>query len=451
MNNKQLDALIRKGENTMLSIGDGLYFRIARKNPSWVVKYIIAGKRSQIALPQSYPSLSISDAKQQALQIKQNIKLGIDPKSERKKTEFKVIHNIDGLFDDWYQSYALRNLKHSDIPKSHYNNKIKQHIGVMTIKDVTPQHIRKIINTILESGHNTVANKVLALLKTLFNHAIKLDLTAFNPAQAFTPKDAGGTEESRERSLRVDEISYAFPIMRAQSPSFTRDNYLACCLLLCLGCRKGELISAKWEEFDLLGKIWRQLPNKQRKNVAVRPVTIPIPNIAIPWLEELKYRSGGSAYVFPARKTSKRGYISDDTINHALQKLFGINKTKTTKVYPNVMPNIEHFTLHDLRRTCRSLLSQLGVNEQVAERCLNHKVKGIVGVYDRYQYFDERREALNKLADFLAPYLVPQAAAQNSAKAVGDNVSNHIEHLQFAKVTPITSFAEQDHKSKEIG
>ncbi|HIF9181214.1 TPA: hypothetical protein ACX6R0_002400 [Photobacterium damselae] len=54
MNNKQLDVLIRSGKNTMKSIGDGLYFRIAKVKPSWVVRYSIGKTRAQIALPKAY-------------------------------------------------------------------------------------------------------------------------------------------------------------------------------------------------------------------------------------------------------------------------------------------------------------------------------------------------------------------------------------------------------------
>jgi integrase len=62
-----------------------------------------------------------------------------------------------------------------------------------------------------------------------------------------------------------------------------------------------------------------------------------------------------------------------------------------------------HFTVHDLRRTCRSLLAANGVSSHVAERCLNHKLKGVEGIYNQYDYFDERREALNLLSSIISP------------------------------------------------
>ncbi|HDG1665671.1 TPA: site-specific integrase, partial [Kluyvera ascorbata] len=49
---------------------------------------------------------------------------------------------------------------------------------------------------------------------------------------------------------------------------------------------------------------------------------------------------------------------------------------------------------HDFRRTARSHLAALGIDPIVAERCLNHRIKGVEGIYNRYQYFDERKAAL---------------------------------------------------------
>lgn len=69
------------------------------------------------------------------------------------------------------------------------------------------------------------------------------------------------------------------------------------------------------------------------------------------------------------------------------------------------MGDLEYFRVHDLRRTCRTLLASLGVPGHVAERCLNHKLKGVEGIYDRHDYFDERKEALQSLAMTLNNHL----------------------------------------------
>ncbi len=61
--------------------------------------------------------------------------------------------------------------------------------------------------------------------------------------------------------------------------------------------------------------------------------------------------------------------------------------------------------MHDLRRTCRSLLAEIGINEQIAERCLNHKIQGLIGIYDRHNYYEDRKSALQKLSDLVEPLL----------------------------------------------
>src|SRR5262249_40200407 len=59
---------------------------------------------------------------------------------------------------------------------------------------------------------------------------------------------------------------------------------------------------------------------------------------------------------------------------------------------------VENWTLHDLRRTSRTLMSRAGVNADHAERCLGHKIPGVRGVYDRYEFLAEKKQAYEALA-----------------------------------------------------
>lgn len=106
--------------------------------------------------------------------------------------------------------------------------------------------------------------------------------------------------------------------------------------------------------------------------------------------------------------------MSPDTLNVAFRRL--------------PLEGIAHFTPHDMRRTARTHLAALGVTAFVAERALNHKLKGSEGIYDRHDYFDERREALQRWSDMLgalsrgAPVQFPSdrskaAAAQRAGLA----------------------------------
>jgi integrase len=67
-----------------------------------------------------------------------------------------------------------------------------------------------------------------------------------------------------------------------------------------------------------------------------------------------------------------------------------------------------HWTLHDLRRTARSLMSRAGVPSDIAERVLGHVIPGVRGVYDRHEYAAEKRDALERLAALVERILNPQ-------------------------------------------
>ena len=62
------------------------------------------------------------------------------------------------------------------------------------------------------------------------------------------------------------------------------------------------------------------------------------------------------------------------------------------------------WTLHDLRRTARSLMSRAGVDANVAERCLGHVIAGVRGTYDRHAYFDEKKRSFEALAALVSAF-----------------------------------------------
>ena len=79
--------------------------------------------------------------------------------------------------------------------------------------------------------------------------------------------------------------------------------------------------------------------------------------------------------------------VSPDTLNLALRRL--------------KLDGVEHFTVHDMRRTARTHMAALGVDRFVAERALNPKVRDVEGIYNQYDYFDERKDALSRWAMLL--------------------------------------------------
>lgn len=396
-------AALSKGEPKRYADGNGLYLCVPKSGSAyWMLRYTARGRRREMTLKR-VSDMSLMSARAEAAIIQKSLRDGHDPLVERKRADMEVIKTVDDLFEDWFAHDIVKRLKHPEIPNRLFRKDISPSIGDFTVEEVSPRDIRTIIQKVNASGRPTVANDVLMTCKQLFRHGIKLDLLRYNPAEAFTARDAGGAEKSRDRRLTLDELRIAFKVFRDNSDAFTRDNYLACALLVILGVRKAELVCARWDEFDLDKKLWH-LPSGRSKTGA--PITIPLPDQVIQWLYELQYRGFGSEYVFPNRRSSKRyPHISLDTLNHAIAKLCGKKVDSKKKNLPNLMEaeGVEEFAPHDLRRTCRSLMASIGVPGHVAERCLNHKLKGVEGIYDRYDYLDERKDAHEKIADLIAP------------------------------------------------
>ncbi|MEZ2624165.1 tyrosine-type recombinase/integrase [Paenalcaligenes hominis] len=389
-----------KGKPGDFSDGGGLYLVVPKRGRSyWVLRYTVNSKRKKMTLA-PVDELSLADARVEAALKKKQLREGLDPLVAKKQAKYASIYTVNELFADWHEG-NIKRLKHHQIPQRVYTQDIAPVIGEMQPSDVTGRDIKQILQNIVESNRPTVANDALLYCKQLFNHAIKLDLIVHNPAFAFSVNDAGGVEKSRDRVLSFKELTQVFKKFREESDSFTRDNYLACALLVLLGVRKGELTEAMWSEFDLKKKAWYLPSERSKSGVAI---DIPLPDLAIQWLNELKVRSLGSAYVFPNRRSSKMPHMGKDTLNRAIAKLFGREPGRAVQP-ENKMGDIAYFTVHDLRRTCRSLLAAIGIPGHVAERCLNHALKGVEGIYNRHDYFDERKEALELLAKKLEPII----------------------------------------------
>ncbi|ELJ8674741.1 integrase arm-type DNA-binding domain-containing protein [Vibrio cholerae] len=398
-----------KADPKKYSDGEGLYFCVRKQgSPYWMIRYTTAKGRREATLGQ-FPLMSLADARIAAAYFRKEVRDGIDPLLEKQKIELPDIETVDQLFHDWYRTDLSRRLKHPKIPYRVYTKDISPVIGIKCIAEVTARDVREVLERIRESNRPTIANDTLMYMKQLFRHAIKLDLTLNNPAAAFTVDDAGGVESSKDRMLSKEEIHYAFSVFHTHINSFGRDNYLACCLFLVLGVRKSELCEAMWREMDLTTGVW-DLP-KERSKTGV-PISIPLPRQAIAWFNELQIRACGSPYVFPARRASHRPHMGPDTLNRAISKLFG-REPGRKKQPPNKMGKLEHFTVHDLRRTFRSLAASLGIAGNVAERCLNHKLKGVEGIYDRHDYFEERRIAHQTVADVVEPLVNFEPASQH--------------------------------------
>jgi integrase len=144
--------------------------------------------------------------------------------------------------------------------------------------------------------------------------------------------------------------------------------------LLLTGARRAEASHMRWEELD--GSDWL-LPASRNKTGL--PLLRPPSPAALAAIGD---RPEGAEFVF--------------SLNGGSAPIAGYGDLKAA--IDRATGEIDHWTLHDLRRTARSLLSRVDVSSDHAERVLGHVIGGVRGVYDRYEYREQKRAALAKLA-----------------------------------------------------
>jgi integrase len=381
-------------------VGEGLTF-VARAasalagKASWILRFRLNGRAKEKVLGR-YPELSLKDAREQARQDRVRIERGIDVAAAKQADKALVLEvpTVQRLGEVWFARYILPRYKHPEPVARVLRKHINPVIGAVAPPDVQPAHVDHVLTRIVAGGAPTVANDALRYMNRMFRMAVRNHWIDRNPTADFELLDAGGEEMARDRWLTLEELQQLARAMRT-TPNFGRENELAVWLLLALCVRKMELLSARWEAMDLDAGVWTLNRASTKTRSAIR---IPLAEPVVRWLKEAKVFSFGKPFVFPARRlvrvrqgesrTNRYGHVGPDTLNVALRRLQVLK--------------IEHFTVHDMRRTARTHLARLGVDRFVAERSLNHKLGSVEGIYDRHDYFAERHAALSAWANVLA-------------------------------------------------
>jgi integrase len=382
------------------SDGDGLYLRYREtdKSPVWFIRFKIA-KIEQRLIIGRYPDMTLTKARKAAAKHRLEIISGTNPAEEKRQRKQETrqaaiaaqsAQTVSDLVDEYFARHVDGILKSAHSRRLSINKYLIPAIGKLRIEDVQPRHIDTMLLNIVKAGAPTISNDVLTWSKQLFNYAIKRHIITYNPAAAFDFRDAGGKESSRDRYLTYDELVRLFNAMR-KAEKFTNHHYKSTKLLLLLGCRKGELFKTKRSEFDLANAVWHMSSDNKTKAAIDIPLSKPALKIVA---ELMQTQIEDNEFLFPTMgsRRSMRGHVDQDYMNRPIQNY----------IKP-LMGDIENFTIHDFRATMKTHMCSkaIGIDRFVAERCLNHKIPGMDGVYDRGDYFEERKAALDAWAAFV--------------------------------------------------
>lgn len=219
---------------------------------------------------------------------------------------------------------------------------------------------------------------------------------------------APSPENRRERVLSDDEIRLVWQAFESIGWPFGPIGKL----LLLTGARRDEAAALEWREVDLAARTWT-LPAARSKNK--RPHEIPLSDAAVETLAALPRVEGKAGFVFTTTgKTAVSGFSrAKAQIDAAILEMLQGNAGAAGADLADAKAP-ERWTFHDLRRTVATNLQKLGVRLEVTEAVLNHvsgSRAGIVGVYQRHEYADEKRAALEAWGRYLDTLLGGALAA----------------------------------------
>jgi len=268
-------------------------------------------------------------------------------------------------------------------------------------------------------GGPGVARVVLRELKAIFAHAVETGSLEMSPAAIMRARSFGLRANARARVLDADELKAFFDALdltallngTAKAQRLSPTVRLGLAFQLYVPLRSHSLIGGRWEEFDLEQKRWtvpvsRQKLRKEDRAVA-RPFVAPLPATAVAILEKLKALSPKSPWVLasPAEAKPEKGgeqqpprHIEPKALIRALSRLRSTGRLAFgSKV-----------TVHDLRRTWRTLAEEAGVDHVVAERSLGHVTplrtlgfSSAADVYARAQLIEQRANAAESVGAVL--------------------------------------------------
>ena len=340
------------------------------------------------------PPLTFAQARDLAIKLKAEIQLGKDPHRERAPARLVAASVIapGGLtVKQLCEAYLMhpsgggRLRAASTLP--HYRRLINIEIvpafGDRLAADVTRTEVRE-WSEALAQVKPVVANRAFAVMRRSYEWALGRDLVQSSP---FVGVHKPAAEVPRDRVLSDDEIRAVFDALGHERPIIAALWEL----LFYTAVRPGTALAARWTHIDLPRKGWEVPVTKKARGSAEgtgKPFIVPLSSQAIAVLKLLQLFSAHSDYVFPGGSPRRASADVDRNLFSPQKSIQRIRQTT----------GIRDLQMRDIRRTVATSLGKLKVPPVTISRVLDHTIQGIgqvTHVYARYDFLEEKREALD--------------------------------------------------------
>jgi integrase len=364
----------------------GLYLVVQPSGSrSYAVRYRYGGKPKKLTLSRG---LSLKQARAAATAALEEIEKGIDPSAAKRMqkqaqglAEAKTLRAIAEKYLEREgkkkESERLRSLDYQDRLMQRL---VYPTIGDMPIDKIKRGAINDLLDKIEDNNGPRMAHSTLAVIRKVMGwHAVRDGDYSSPIVRGMARINAKARE--RSRVLNDDELRSVWRCAEQRADPFARLVQF----LLLTGARRNEAACMTWKEIE--GTDWILPASRNKVKVElVRPLSK-----AAMAVVKAQPAIQGCPFVF----TYGRGAAA------------GASRHKRTF---DAASGVVGWTLHDLRRSARSLMSRAGVLSEHAKRCLGHTVRGVEATYDRYDYRVEKQKAFEALAALIELIVNPPGA-----------------------------------------
>jgi integrase len=335
----------------------------------------------------------------------------VDPRPDRTRRlqegDRPAGETVSGLLDKFVERYVKKEakLRSADLIAATLDRLVKPKIGKIGVYALRRSDVVDMLDKIADESGPVMADRTLAYVRKAFNWWATRD-DNFQPPIVKGMARTKPNERKGKRVLADDEIRDLWAALEtikdpACYPAFVR-------MLLLTAARRSEAADMLSSELD--GDLWI-IPGARYKTKL---------DHIIPMTATARVLIGEK----PEKARKNAWYVFSTTDGTKAFSGFSKAKTELDKAIVNIRAAagrapMENWTLHDLRRTARSLMSRAKVPTDHAERALGHVMGGVRETYDRHEYLDEKRAAFEALATLVSRILNPTANVEELATRRG--------------------------------
>ena len=331
-----------------------------------------------------YPDLTIEQARRKAATINSDIANDVNPGEVKRGRKAEL--TFSNLFEEYLERHSKPSKRTWDEDLSKFNTYLAKPLGRKRLSTINRANIAAIHSDITKQGYATTANRVKALISSIFGWGISAGLCQTNPAFGIRLN----REYSRDRFLQGDELPKFFQALADEQNDTMRDYFL---LSLLTGARRSNVLAMQWADLNLKSGEWYI---KETKNGI--PQTVTLSPEALDVLRNRKL-SEPTTFVFPG----------DGRSGHLIEPKKGWKRILDRA-------GIDDLRIHDLRRTLGSWQAKTGASLVTIGKSLNHKNPSTTAIYARLD-LDPVRDSVNTATSAM----MAAAGLKSSAKVVRIN------------------------------